>query len=290
MSIYLSILMAVLVIGTFSFVWERRWKGRRAVAEQDHNATDTSQVPVRARLQQSIATLRANLPLRRQSSELETQFRAWSARALVKDEAVRDWLNTLSSPAHVAFVEHVAEFAEEMGFNLADLVSGKMACVPTVTVYANEIVAHYCRANYQAALAQEEFDGYRLYAAYLQTPTSVDSRHFAQQLYAQLVDQQLVTAPTAELLALTEQERLAQMQDTIRQAAEDSDTFRLALVAVAAERQRTAADFTVASIVQRAMTKIPKTQTTPPSASPSPAQDPPIATAETGEEPTVIPA
>lgn len=255
--------MAVLVIGTFSLVWERRWKNRQVATEGDHEAPATPQTSVREKLTTGIATLRANLPLGKQSPRLEPQFRAWTEQALADDSEVLAWLNALSAPAYSAFVNHVAEYADEMGFPLSDLVNGKMTCLPSAAGRAHAVIVHFCRANYQAALAQEDFDGYRLYATYLDSPTSAVGQQFLHQFYAQLVDQQLVAPPTPDFLALNEQERLAQMQEAIHQSAAKPDEFRTALHTVAADRQRTTADVTVANIVQRAMARVSKAKEDP---------------------------
>lgn len=278
MSIYLAILMGLLVIGTFSLGWERRWKAYRAAGKAEQAETAPSSLPLRQRVTQSLATVRANLPFRQPESVAVAHFRAWAEQAWATDSTVRNWLVGLSDEAYTAFVEHVAEFAEEMGFSLADLVTGQMARLPDAAQRATAVVTHFCRANYEAALAQDDFDGYRVYADYLHAPMSAAGQQFTQQLYAHLVDQKLTAAPTPELLALTAQERLAQMQAAIRQAAEKPAEFRTGLDAVVAERRRTAADFTVAKIVQRAMTRVVK----PPAAATTPE---PVAA---NDEPTVV--
>ncbi len=294
MFMYISILMAVLVIGTFSLVWERRWKGRSsASAEATGTPADdvhAREISLSTRVSQGLAAIRANLPLRQQDPTLPDRFRTWSRQALATDGAVQKWLDRLSEPAHRAFVEHVAEFSDEIGFQLTDLVNGRMDGLPSVAQNATQIVAHYCRANYQAALAQRDFDGYRAYAAYLQRPMSADSQRFALQLYAQLVDRGMVAAPTVDLLTLTDQERLLKMQDAIRQSAKSTEEFLALLCTVAEEEQRTDADYTVEKIVQRAMTKFVKPPVAPPATEQAAASDPAQGTEAQEEEPSIITA
>ncbi|MBV7329465.1 hypothetical protein KFU94_14680 [Chloroflexi bacterium TSY] len=256
MSLVIFMLMAVLIFGLFSILWERRWKNRNTEPLEEQIATSPPNVSLTTRVTEGASALWTKLSSREQQPALADLFRTWSDQALAADIEVYNWLNALFDPAYTAFIEHMAEFADEMGFRLVDLVEGQMAQLPSVEQSATQIILNYCRANQQAALAQEDFDGYHLYAAYLQSPTSIDSQRFAQQLYAKLVEQQVVSAPTPELLALTEQERVAQMQDVIRQAAEKPEPFGAVLSAVAAERQQSAADLTVAAIVERAMQKV----------------------------------
>ena len=296
MLIFTSIVIAVLVIGTFSLVWELRWKGRSS-ASASAEETPSSEMPaggmsLSERLGKGIAVLRANLLLRQHDSTLPNCFRSWSRQALATDVEVREWLDRLSDPAHTAFVEHVAEFSDEVGFQLTDLVNGRMDGLPNVVQSATQIIAHYCRANYQAALAQSDFDGYRAYAAYLQKPMSADSQRFAQQLYAHLVDRGMVAAPTADLLALTDQERLLQMQNAIRQSAERADEFLELLRTVVEEGQRTDADYTVEKIVQRAMGKFVKPAAAPPATEQATAQDPAKTTEaqDQDDEPIIVAA
>lgn len=290
MSIFFSFLMAVLVIGTFSLVWERRWKNRRVTTEGVNETTATPPASIRERLTTSIAALQANLPLRRQPPQLEPQFRAWAEQALAADCSVLAWMNALSAPAYSAFVNHVADYADEMGFALADLVNGKMACLPRAEERAHQVIIHFCRANYQAAVAQEDFDGYRLYATYLAAPTSAAGQQLTHQLYAQLVDQRLAPPPTPDFLALNEQERIAQMQEIICQSTEKPDEFRTALHTVATERQRTTADVTVVSIVQQAMARVSTVKRESTSVQPPTAKENSTTTNETHDEPTVISA
>lgn len=275
MSIYFFILITLVVVGTFSLVLERRWNRRRTASTEETDATVALDSSLRALLNKGVAAIQAKLPLRQQEPALIDQFRTWSEEALAADSAVLGWLNVLSDPAYSAFVEHVAEFSDEMGFQLADLVNGQMACLPGITEHATEIVVHYCRANQRAAVAQDDFDEYSAYAAYLQAPNSTESEQFVQHLYTQLVEQQLVAAPTPELLGLSEKERLAQMRDDVHQATEQSEAFRVALRTVVAERRRTPEDFTVAKIVQRAMSRISNPPAEPSPVSPTDVQETP---------------
>lgn len=288
MSIYLAILMGLLVIGLFSLLWERRWKAYRAAAKAAQEQAASATLSLRERVTQRLATVQANLPFRQPEAVAVSHFRAWAAQALATDPAVRNWLAALSDEAYTAFVEHVAEFAEEMGFALADLVTGQMTRLPDAAQRATAVITHFCRANYEAALAQDDFDGYRAYADYLHAPMSAAGQQFTQQLYAHLVDQKLTAAPTPDLLALTAQERLAQMQAAIQRAATTPAEFRNGLHAVVADQRRTVADFTVAKIVQRAMTKVVKP---PAEVAPAPSPSTQTATPETpvaNEEPTVV--
>ncbi len=261
MSFYISIIITVLIIGLLSLMWEQRWKAHKlATSSQTEDAADgaagTARLP--AQLTQGLTTMWAKRPRRKQEPPLADRLRTWATQALASDEKVSSWLQSLSAPAYTAFTEHLAEFADDMGFKLADLVDGRMADLPGVAQNATQIILDYCRAHQLAAHVQDDFDGYRAYAMYRHGPLTSDSLRFTQQLYAKLVEQRLVSAPTPDLLALSDQARLTQMQDAIHQATAQSVEFQLALNRVVAERQHTTADLTVAKIVQQAMTKVSK--------------------------------
>ena len=284
MSFFISLLMTVLVIGLLSIMWERRWKGHKLAASASAEAKSLSATPsttelatqlvtqltsqVTTQLTEGLATLEAKLPGHKQDPGLADRVRFWTKQALASDKEVSNWLNSLSEPAFAAFAEHLAEFTDEMGFKLTELVDGRMAQLPQVAESATKIILDYCRANQRAARVQDDFDGYQAYTAYLKSPTSSESQHFIQLLYVKLVEQNVLPLPTAELLALSTQERLTQMQSAIQQAAAKSTEFQAALVAVVTERQPVTTDFTVAKIVQRAMTKVVKPPPEPVAESP----------------------
>ncbi|MCB0186966.1 MAG: hypothetical protein KDE31_22015, partial [Caldilineaceae bacterium] len=104
MFVYLSILMGLLVIGTFSLVWERRWKGFRAAAKEAAQSAPSS-MALRARVTEGLAVVRANLPFRQSTSVAIAPFRTWSTQALADDAALLQWLAALSEEAYAAFVE-----------------------------------------------------------------------------------------------------------------------------------------------------------------------------------------
>lgn len=293
MSFFISMLMTVLVIGLLSIMWERRWKGYKLAAGTKQEAKSLSATPsttelatqlvtqlttqVTTQLAEGLATLEAKLPGHKQDPALASRVRIWAKQALASDQEVSSWLNSLSEPAFAAFAEHLAEFADEMGFNLTELVDGQMNKLPNVAQSATQIILDYCRANQRAARVQDDFDGYQAYAAYLKAPVSSESQHFTQNLYVKLVEQNVLPLPTADLLALSAPERLAQMQSAIQQATTKPAAFKAAVVAVAAERQQGATDFTVANIVQRAMTKVAKPTTAQAGKSPTTEQVAPAA-------------
>lgn len=277
MSFYISLLMTVLVIGLFAIGWERRWKGYKLASSKTKELSSatpsTTELAtqlvtqiggqLRTQITEGLATLESKLPHYKPDPELANSLRRWAQQALASDPGVSNWLNSLSEPAYAAFAEHLAEFAAEMGFSLAELVDGRMYKLPKVAESATQIILDYCRANQRAARVQDDFDGYQAYAAYLKSPASIESQHFVQNFYVKLVEQNVLPLPTTDLLALPTQERLTQMQAAIQQASAKPAEFQAALVAVVAAQQHATADVTVAKIVQRAVNKVAKPRVEP---------------------------
>lgn len=243
MSFYISLLLSISVLGLLSRSWQQRWRARQTAklerpavggqlgqlservgaefaALRNKVAFDTNHPPAWAeRVRQVVTTpplLRATAS---QQAELAQRFRRWAATALQEELATSAWLAALSTEANIAFTHQIAEFCEEMGFDLAALVDGQLDQVPNAAQQATQIVRHYCRANYQAAVAQNDFDATKRLLAYLRAPFQKANQTFGQQLYSKLVERQVVSValPTTE-------EAPAQVLEIICQAAASNPT------------------------------------------------------------------
>ncbi len=253
MSFYLSLLIAVLVLGTLSRSWKQRWLAQRqnamttntAPQEETSNpiarvatSVETLTAPVRARVTQEFTELRNSLDVNTKQAALAARFRTWTTTALAEDEKVVRWLNTLSPAANVAFSQQVATFCREMGFELTALLNGDLEQLPTAEQKAREIVLLYCRTNRQAAFAQNEFDASKRLLAYLRAPTQKSNQRFGQTLYHKLVEHGLVATPPVDITQATEAEVNSQILTTIRQvAAQHPDAFTTALGKVVADAE-----------------------------------------------------
>lgn len=250
MSFYLSLILAVLVLGTLSRSWKQRWlaqqqnkvmegKGKtpNAIAKVA-TSVETLTAPVRDRVAQEFTGLRNSLDFNAKQADLAQRFRAWATTALAEDEKVVRWLTGLSPAANVAFTQQVAEFCCEMGFDLAALLNGDLEQLPTAEQKAREIVLLYCRTNRQAAFAQNEFDASKRLLAYLRAPTQKGNQRFGQTLYRKLVEHGLVATPPFDITQATEAEVNSQILTTIRQiAAQHPDAFTTALGKVVADTE-----------------------------------------------------
>lgn len=237
MAFYISLLLAVSVLGLLSRSWRQRWNEQKRLAgAQLAVEREVEQWATRASTE--FATLRDKLGkvteqptawaghvqemvaqsgwprTADQRPDLAHRFREWAITTLQQEPATTAWLAALSPKANLAFTQQVAEFCEEMGFDLAALVDGQLAQVPQAAQQATQIVRFYCNANYTAALSQTDFDATKRFLGYLRAPLQKSNQAFGQRLYTKLVEKQLVAdnagaTPTAD----------AQVVEAICQAA-----------------------------------------------------------------------
>ncbi len=238
MQFYLSLLIAVIVLGTLSRNLKQRWLGVQeplSGAAEDQatglnpaalGATTTAsfQAPI-DRMAQELSTLRDKLTFGSKGPDLSQRFRTWAAAALAHDGQVSAWLTGLSPEAHTAFTHQVAEFCSEMGFALAALVDGQLAEIPATAQQAETIVLQYCRANQQAALAQDDFDAAKRFLAYLRAPSHKSNLAFGQKLYSRLIEEKIVPPPSFDMMLAAEEKRRAEGVAAIHQAAAQQPTI-----------------------------------------------------------------
>lgn len=227
MAFYISLLLAVSVLGLLSRSWRQRWEERKRLTSErpavevqreqrseklseqlstrigtefvtlrDRLGKVTAQSPAWATRVQQMVTQPSWPRTTNNTPDLAHRFREWAVTKLQQEPATTAWLAALSPKANLAFTQQVAEFCEEMGFDLAALVDGRLAHVPQAAQQATEIVRFYCNANYTAALSQPDFDATKRFLAYLRAPLQKRNQAFGQQLYTNLVEKQLVTPPT----------------------------------------------------------------------------------------------
>lgn len=214
MAFYISLLLAVSVLGLLSRSWRQRWNEQRQLtgerpAGAGQLATRAStefatwrnklgkvaeQPPAWAGRVQEMVTQAGGSRAAQQRPDLAHRFREWALTTLQQEPATTAWLAALSPKANLAFTQQVAEFCEEMGFDLAALVDGQLAQVPHTAQQATQIVRFYCNANYTAALSQTDFDATKRFLVYLRAPLQKSNQVFGQQLYTKLVEKQLVTS------------------------------------------------------------------------------------------------
>lgn len=215
---FISLLLVVSVLGLLSRAWLRRWRTRQQTKQERSSAGDQLE-QFAAQVNGQFAALRSKMALdpnqptawaerirqriavptlrssANQATDLAQRFRQWTATALHEEQATSAWLAALSTEAHTAFTQQITEFCEEMGFDLAALVDGQLDSFPTTAQQATQIIRYYCRANYEAAAAQDDFEATRRFLAYLRAPLAKEHQAFGARLYASLQEKQVATEP-----------------------------------------------------------------------------------------------
>lgn len=246
MSFYLVLILAAVTLSLLGRSWKQRWlawqKGQTKLTKTAQAAASTVPSPakVRTRVTQEWGALRDRFSFGAKQAALAQRFRAWATEALAADEDLRAWLNALPPDAIIAFTQQVAEFCAEMGFELAALVDGQLDQVPTTAHKAQAIVLHYCRANWQAAGAQTDFEAFKQFLSYLRAPAQKANQQFGQNLYTKLVQKQIALPPSFDMMLASDAQRRTHTLAAIQQAAtQDPQLFNSALKELIAESENT---------------------------------------------------
>ncbi len=135
-------------------------------------------------------------------ADLSQHLRAWATTMLTGEEAFQHWLIGLSDEDAQHFTAKLASFYEELGLTLPLLFDPEIGQHPALQQTLEEVALSYCHLHAQAAQARVEMQGFQHYRAFKHEPTSAEHLRFAQQLYAQLVENGVVpVAPSTMFLA-----------------------------------------------------------------------------------------
>ncbi|MBX3012664.1 MAG: hypothetical protein KF832_14205 [Caldilineaceae bacterium] len=242
MSVYFILIVALLSLGFMARGWKQRLrlgqpKSTASTGEPSTNSHAPTPMPLQVRATQTLAALRERFS-RGAQPDLALRFRAWVTATLTEDADVQRWLQRLPPDALLAFTQQVAEFCDEMGFQLADLVDGTLNQMPATADKAKAIVVSYCRANYQAAGAQADFDALKRFFRYVHAPAQKENQQFGQALYARLVQKQAAPPPSFDTAMASATQRQAYILNAIQQAAaQQPQIFTAALKEVVAQSQ-----------------------------------------------------
>jgi len=151
-------------------------------------------------------------------ADLSQHLRAWATTMLTGEEAFQHWLMGLSDEDAQQFTAQLAAFYEELGLSLPLLFDPEIGQDPGLQKTLEEVALSYCHLHAQAAHAQIEMQGFRSYRAFKNDPSSAEHLRFAQQLYAQLVENGDVPAASSTMFLAPEAERREYLLRTISEA------------------------------------------------------------------------
>jgi hypothetical protein len=236
-----NLTLLVVMIGSLSILIDRRLQAHKraeaAAEEMGTMGTNPATATASAKpvgvllsgLSDKVQQLRQNSPLARPPAVTVEQFRHWSIEAFATeqtgDRAVQQWLASLSDEGMAAFIKQLGRFCADMNAQLSWLIEGKLAVTPALQASTVAMVRHYCRACYQAALAQSDIYAFEALQAFTDYPVSNRSQAFGQKLFAQLLAAKLIEINVSEHLLASNEERRQQAIQAIYAAAE-KDNFR----------------------------------------------------------------
>ena len=166
-------------------------------------------------------------------ADLSQHLRAWATTMLTEDEAFQHWLIGLPDEDAQHFTANLAAFYQELGLALPLLFDPDVGQHPALQQTLQEIALSYCRLHARAAQARVEMQGFQHYRAFKHAPTTVEHLRFAQQLYAQLVENRIVPAASSAMFLAPEAERRDYLLRMITEAEQrDREAFNRALCQV----------------------------------------------------------
>ena len=226
---FLTLLVVVIVAGTAAIVLDRRWRARKSarvlVVETPQAPDTTTSVddqghrPFFTRLTGRVGSWR-NRRAHRQPQDMRQQFRAWIAKACADEAPLRTWLQQLPEKEEQAFIDQVAAFCTERGFELPWVVEHRLEPYPELAQAAEQVVLHYCRACHQAVAAQQDLDVYKTLLAFEHNPGDGKAQEFGHKLFAKVIEAGLTSFSMSEYLLAAPKDQRQYMVRAIREAAE----------------------------------------------------------------------
>ncbi|MEZ4681417.1 MAG: hypothetical protein R2932_45110 [Caldilineaceae bacterium] len=178
---------------------------------------------------------------RPKSVDLSQHLRAWATTKLTEEEAFQHWLIGLSDEDAQQFTAQLAAFYQELGLALPLLFDPEIGQHPTLQQMLEEVALRYCHLHAQAAQAQVEMQGFQQYRAFKHAPTTAEHLRFAQQLYAQLVENGITPQASSSIFLAPEAERREYLLRVIAEAERrDRDAFNQALYQIIMRRNTVA--------------------------------------------------
>ena len=151
---------------------------------------------------------------------MRQQFRAWIAKACADEASLRTWLQQLPEKEEQAFIDQVAAFCTERGFELPWVVEHRLEPYPELAQAAEQVVLHYCRACHQAAVAQQDLDVYKTLLAFEDNPANSKTHEFGYKLFAKVIEAGLTSVSMSEYLLAAPKAQRQYMLRAIHEAAE----------------------------------------------------------------------
>ena len=168
------------------------------------------------------------LKLRRDKTQLVSQFKTWTATSTLNDAAanadlagaakeLNAWLATLSEKELQAFCDKVAHFTAALGFDLAWLWDDQLRGQAELKHALEEAVALYCITAWRAQRVQDDVRAFVAWERWQAHPNK--HRALGQKMYTALVQNGMIMMDPAMYVAPAKA-RWAQMNRSIKEVAQ----------------------------------------------------------------------
>jgi len=256
-------LLTLIFFGLVAIILAIWWEHRRKVQQQrqaeattpleaaDPITAEAVNTGFMARLTNEIRDFRLNFTPAPPSG-LPEKLRVWSNTALTEDPTLKSWLNSLPDEALAGFTQHLGEFCNQLGFELAWLFDDQLDQQPELSHKLATVISDYSRACHTAVLVQPDIAIFKAYQAFTTSPYEKVNQELGKKIFTQLVERNLTPTIPANLFMATEHERQIYMVQAIRQAAEQepvafAQVLRNAIAALSAPAASPPSSPTVAS-------------------------------------------
>jgi|GEM_PF-1151671 len=147
-------------------------------------------------------------------------FRVWVSTELSHEPELRTWLLELPEFGFELLTSHIAEFCDEMNMDLRWLTERHMDVASELKDALQTSIIDYCQACKKAVAVQDEAHIFTYYYNLTMKPGNQAESELQRNLFAELTEQGLATAPTpSQLIHASPKEKQEQAIHSIQEAA-----------------------------------------------------------------------
>ncbi len=226
MPFYIFIAVLIVIVAILSIVIDRNLRIRKLEANLNTETTEASGES--STLTSGLEDVRDRITGKKRK-ELPKRYQVWAAKN-IKDNALNEWVAGLSDEELEPLVFSLAKFVSQQGIDLTWLTDSKLDTDPEIKKSVETIAISYNSAYRDAQLAQDNVTLFKAIQGLEGLPSSRSNQALAQQLYAELVKQELAPATSPEMLLANDSERREHIQATIQNVAQkDREAFKRVL-------------------------------------------------------------
>ncbi|MEZ4868203.1 MAG: hypothetical protein R3C14_43145 [Caldilineaceae bacterium] len=175
----------------------------------------------------------------RRQRRLIQRLRSWLVSATTADPVLSAWCATVDDATLLTLAEQLTAFCDGWKIELQLVLEQQEECGAPVYALITEAILYYCRAYQQATALQEDIAVFAVFQSFLHHSQEHRQQAFGQKLFAELVDEELLSYAKIDYSSLSAGQRYAQIMLGIEAAARnDSERFLQVLKHVILEEQQ----------------------------------------------------